>query len=45
MNIHKLSPKTQIGYIRAVAKLDNFLKQSPARPTPEELRQFQIVLA
>ena len=45
MNIHKLSPKTQIGYIRAVAKLVNYLKHSPARTTSEELRQFQIALA
>jgi len=45
MNIHKLSPKTQIGYIRAVAKLANYLKHSPAQTTSEELRQFQITLA
>jgi integrase/recombinase XerD len=31
MNMRKLSPKTQIGYMRAVAKLANYLKHSPAR--------------
>jgi site-specific recombinase XerD len=45
MNMRKLSPKTQIGYIRAVAKLANYLKHSPAQATSEELRQFQIALA
>jgi integrase/recombinase XerD len=33
MNMRKLSPKTQIGYIRAVAKLVKFLKHSPAQAT------------
>jgi integrase/recombinase XerD len=45
MNMRKLSPKTQIGYIRAVAKLVNYLKHTPAQTTSEALRQFQIVLA
>jgi len=45
MNMRKLSTKTQIGYIRAVAKLANYLKHSPAQATSEELRQFQIALA
>jgi integrase/recombinase XerD len=45
MNMRKLSPKIQIGYIRAVAKLVNFLKHSPAQATSEELRQFHIALA
>lgn len=44
MNMRKLSPKTQIGYIRAVTKLAKYLKHSPARATSEELRQFQIAL-
>ena len=44
MNMRKLSPKTQIGYIRAVAKLAKYLKHSPAHATSEELRQFQIAL-
>ncbi len=33
MNMRKLSPKTQIGYIRAVAKLSEYLKHSPAHAT------------
>lgn len=45
MNMPKVSPKTQIGYIRAVAKLAKYLKHSPAHATSEELRQFQIALA
>ena len=45
MNMRKLSPKTQIGYIRAVAKLSEYLKHSPAHATSEELRQFQIAMA
>lgn len=44
MTMRKLSPKTQIGYIRAVAKLAKYLKHSPAKATAEELRQFQIAL-
>ena len=45
MNMRKLSPKTQIGYLRAVTKLAKFLKHSPAHATAEEVRQFQIALA
>jgi integrase/recombinase XerD len=45
MNMRQLSPKTQIGYIRAVAKLVNYLKHTPAQTTSEALRQFQIALA
>jgi site-specific recombinase XerD len=44
MNMRKLNPKTQIGYIRAVTKLAKYLKHSPAHATAEELRQFQIAL-
>lgn len=44
MNMRKLSPKTQIGYLRAVAKLARYLNHSPAQATSEELRQFQITL-
>ncbi|GAA0859619.1 phage integrase N-terminal SAM-like domain-containing protein [Aliiglaciecola litoralis] len=42
MNMRKLSPKTQIGYLRAVTKLSKYLKHSPAHATAEEVRQFQI---
>ena len=45
MNMRKLSPKTQVGYIRAVAKLAKYLNHSPAHATSQELRQFQIALA
>jgi integrase/recombinase XerD len=45
MNMRRLSPKTQIGYIRAVTKLATYLKHSPAHATAEELRQFQIAMA
>ncbi|GAC30170.1 tyrosine-type recombinase/integrase [Brumicola pallidula] len=44
MNMRKLSPKTQIGYLRAVTKLGKYLKRSPAHATVEEVRQFQIAL-
>jgi hypothetical protein len=37
MNMCKLSPKTQIGYIRAVAKLSEYLKHSPAHATSEDV--------
>jgi integrase/recombinase XerD len=45
MDMRRLSPKTQIGYIRAVTKLATYLKHSPAHATAEELRQFQIAMA
>ena len=45
MNMRKLSPKTQVAYIRAVARLAKFLNHSPAHATSQELRQFQIALA
>lgn len=45
MNMRKLNPKTQSIQIRAVVKLANYLKHSPAHAIAVELRQFQIVLA
>jgi hypothetical protein len=45
MNMRRLSPKTQVGYIPAVTKLATYLKHSPAHATAEELRQFQIAMA
>ena len=45
MTMRRLSPKTQIGYIRGVKKLATFLKRSPEDATAEELRQFQLALA
>jgi integrase/recombinase XerD len=44
MCMRKLSPKTQIGYIRAVARLADYLKHSPASASAEELRLFQLYL-
>ena len=42
MTLRKLSPKTQIGYIRAVVKLARFLRRSPDTATAEDLRLFQL---
>lgn len=44
MNMRKLSPKTQSGYIRAVKKLTHFLGHSPDTATAEDLRSFQLHL-
>lgn len=44
MNMRKLSPKTQSGYILAVKKLAHFLGHSPDTATAEELRSFQLHL-
>lgn len=45
MTMRRLSPKTQIGYLRAVKRLATYLKRSPEDATAEELRQFQLALA
>ena len=42
MTLRKLSPKTQVGYIRAVMKLARFLRRSPDLATSEDLRAFQL---
>jgi len=44
MAMRKLKPQTQIGYIRAVRKLSQFLGHSPVQATPEDLRRFQMHL-
>ena len=44
MAMRKLKPQTQIGYIRAVRKLSQFLGRSPVQATPEDLRRFQLHL-
>jgi integrase/recombinase XerD len=44
MNMRKLGPNTQKGYLRAVARLAKYLKHSPEQATSEQLRQFQIAL-
>jgi len=44
MIMRKLSPKTQVGYIRAVKKLTLYLGRSPDLVTAEDLRLFQLHL-
>jgi site-specific recombinase XerD len=41
MTLRKLSPQTQIGYIRAVKRLTQFLQRSPDTASEEDLRLFQ----
>ena len=42
MRMCKLSPKTQLQYIRAVKKLTGFVGRSPDTVTVEELRRYQL---
>ncbi len=44
MTLRKLSPKTQVAYIRAVKHLTRFLGRSPDTATAEDLRHFQLYL-
>lgn len=44
MKLRKLSPKTQLGYLRAVTKLNHYLGHSPSTATAEELRGFQLFM-
>ena len=44
MRMCKLSPKTQIQYIRAVKKLTGFVSRSPDTVTVEDLRRYQLHL-
>lgn len=44
MTMRKLNPRTQIGYIRSVRKLSEYLGYSPAKATAEDLRQYQLHL-
>lgn len=44
MTLRKLSPTTQLGYIRAVKRLTRFLGRSPDTATAEDLRLFQMHL-
>lgn len=44
MNMRKLSPQTQAGYIRAVKNLNSFLGHSPDAASAEELREYQLHL-
>jgi hypothetical protein len=45
INMRKLNPRNQIGYLRAVDKLAKYLKHSPEQATSAQLREFQIALA
>lgn len=45
MQLRKLAPKTQSGYIRDIKKLQQFLGHSPHTATAEELRAFQLDMA
>jgi integrase/recombinase XerD len=42
MRMRKLSPKTQIGYIRSVRQFAAYLKRSPDTATAEDLRLYQL---
>jgi integrase/recombinase XerD len=44
MTLRKLSPQTQIGYIRAVKNFTRFFGQSPDMATAEDLRRYQLHL-
>jgi integrase/recombinase XerD len=44
MTLRKLSPKTQVGYLRAVLKFTRFFGRSPDLASPEDLRAFQLQL-
>jgi hypothetical protein len=44
MTLRKLSPKTQVGYLRAVTKFTRFFGRSPDLASHEDLRAFQLHL-
>lgn len=44
MRMRKLSPKTQIGYIRTVRQFAAYLKRSPDTATAEDLRLYQLYM-
>lgn len=44
MRMRKLSPKTQMGYIRSVRQFAAYLKRSPDTATAEELRSYQLYM-
>lgn len=44
MTMRKLAAQTQIGYIRAVNKLCEYLQHHPETATDEELRKFQLFM-
>jgi site-specific recombinase XerD len=44
MRMRKLSPKTQIGYIRSVRQFAAYLKRSPDTATADDLRDYQLYM-
>ncbi len=42
IRMHRLSPKTRIGYVRAVKRFAQFLKRPPDQATLEDLRKFEL---
>jgi site-specific recombinase XerD len=44
MRLRKLSPKTQVAYIRAVRDFTRFLRRSPDAASAEDLRRYQLHL-
>ena len=44
MTLRKLSPKTQIAYIRAVKNFTRFYGRSPDTAEAEDLRRYQLHL-
>lgn len=44
MRMRKLSPKTQISYIRSVRQFAAYLKRSPDTATAEDLRDYQLYM-
>ena len=44
MHMRKLASSTQVGYIRGVKRLGDFLGHSPHLATKEDLRRFQLYL-
>ena len=43
MTLRKLTPNTQIGYVRAVTNFTRFLGRSPDTAEAEDLRRYQLV--
>jgi integrase/recombinase XerD len=44
MRMRKLSPKTQIGYIRSVRQFAAYLKRAPDTASADDLRRYQLYL-
>jgi len=44
MTMRKLAPRTQSQYLRAIKRLNAFLRRSPSTATAEDLRRYQLHL-